>query len=131
VNWRSAPESNRPTVRYYERRGLLKAAYRSGNGYHYYDRDALERLHFTRRAKELGFTLAEIGEFLELRHHPGNSGSAEIRKFTEAKIGNIQKRIRDLRQMEETLRELVTLCDRKMPSGECPILRALEIEERK
>jgi MerR family mercuric resistance operon transcriptional regulator len=55
------------TVRYYERRKLLPEPPRSESGYRSYPPDALRRLRFIRRAKEVGFTLGEIRELLELR----------------------------------------------------------------
>ncbi|HKA04646.1 MAG TPA: MerR family transcriptional regulator, partial [Acidimicrobiales bacterium] len=55
------------TIRYYERRGLLPAPGRTGAGYRQYSGDDLWRLGFIRRAKDLGFTLAEITELLGRR----------------------------------------------------------------
>ena len=55
------------TVRFYERRGLLPAPPRTASGYRQYDDDALDRLRFILRAKELGFTLAEIDGLMPAR----------------------------------------------------------------
>jgi MerR family mercuric resistance operon transcriptional regulator len=49
------------TVRYYERRGLLKKTARLASGYRYYSTDAIQRIRFIKRSQELGYTLAEIG----------------------------------------------------------------------
>ena len=54
------------TVRYYERVGVLPAAVRSANGYRSYDERTVERLGFIGRAKQLGCTLEEVGEILNL-----------------------------------------------------------------
>ena len=54
------------TVRYYERQGLLPAPERTQSGYRSYAADDVARLRFIRRAKTLGFTLAEIRELLAL-----------------------------------------------------------------
>ena len=59
----SAAGINVETVRYYERRGLLAQPER-GDGYREYSQDDVERLAFVRRAKALGFTLAEIRSLL-------------------------------------------------------------------
>lgn len=55
------------TVRFYEREGLIPEPPRSASGYRLYDVDAVRRLRFIRSAKDLGFTLAETKELLELR----------------------------------------------------------------
>ncbi|MDX1541850.1 MAG: MerR family transcriptional regulator, partial [Geminicoccaceae bacterium] len=55
------------TLRFYERRGLIQDPPRSGAGYREYPPDTVHRVRFIRRAQELGFTLAEIVELLELR----------------------------------------------------------------
>jgi DNA-binding transcriptional MerR regulator len=55
------------TLRFYERQGLLEAPARKESGYRQYTADVVARLGFIKRAKELGFTLMEIGELLALR----------------------------------------------------------------
>src|SRR4051794_2153554 len=56
---------NVETVRYYERRGLLEQPEKPGDGYRRYGTEDLRRLQFVRRAKDLGFTLAEIADLLD------------------------------------------------------------------
>lgn len=55
-----------PTIRFYEREGLLRKPLRSASGYRCYERRDLEQVSFIRRSQELGFTLAEIKELNEL-----------------------------------------------------------------
>jgi len=55
---------NLETVRYYERRGLLPKPPRTSSGYRLFPMDAAQRLRFIKRAKDLGFSLAEIQELL-------------------------------------------------------------------
>ncbi|MEO7474382.1 MAG: MerR family transcriptional regulator, partial [Gemmatimonadales bacterium] len=55
---------NVQTLRFYERRGLLPQPVRLASGYRNYDRAAVRRVRFIKRAQELGFTLAEINELL-------------------------------------------------------------------
>ena len=57
---------NIETVRYYEKIGLMPAPARSEGGHRLYGRGHLLRLNFVRRARELGFTLNEIRDLLEL-----------------------------------------------------------------
>ena len=54
------------TIRFYEREGLLQEPERRPSGYRQYDESTIKRLEYISRAKELGFTLAEIRELLEL-----------------------------------------------------------------
>ena len=120
---------NLETVRYYERRGLLPKPPRStSSGYRQFPEDAARRLRFIRRTQELGFSLAEIGELLSLRVSR-NSTSAAIRTRTEAKIADIDSKIRSLESMRKTLQKLTRTCDGCAPMAECPILDSLDREE--
>jgi MerR family mercuric resistance operon transcriptional regulator len=76
------------TVRFYERQGLLDQPPRRASGYRQYPRDVVRRIQFIKRAKELGFSLKEIGELLSLRVDPQLSCS-EVKARAEAKIGGI------------------------------------------
>jgi MerR family copper efflux transcriptional regulator len=96
---------NLETVRYYERQGLLPKPPRSASGYHLFPAEAARRIRFIRRAQELGFSLREIRELLSLRVSP-TTKSAEIREKAEAKIGNIQAKIRSLESMKKSLLKL-------------------------
>lgn len=59
------------TIRYYERRGLVKPFSRRSSGYRDYNSDAVRRVRFIRHAQALGFTLEEIAGLLRLRITPG------------------------------------------------------------
>lgn len=116
---------NVQTVRYYERRGLLHDPRRRGDGYREYSEATLDRLRFIRRAQELGFTLGEIGELLELRLDPGTK-AADVKTRAEAKITEIEEKVRDLQQIRHALVHLAGRCHgRKGPVGECPLLDEL------
>ena len=52
------------TVRYYERNQLLDPAGRLASGYRRYGDSELRRLRFIRRAKALGFSLADVRALL-------------------------------------------------------------------
>ena len=73
------------TIRYYEREGLLPEPERRPSGYRQYDGSTVERLEYIRRAKDLGFTLKEIGELLDLRVDR-TRGCADVRALARAKI---------------------------------------------
>ena len=115
---------NLETVRFYERRGLLPRPPRSPSGYRLFPAEAARRLRFIRRAQELGFSLKEIGELLSLRASRRTT-SAAIRARAEAKIADIEGKMRTLASMKTTLRKLTNVCDGCAPLAECPILDSL------
>lgn len=118
---------NLETVRFYEREGLLPKAPRSVSGYRLFPSDAKRRLRFIRRAQELGFSLKEIRELLALRLSPRTT-STEIRERTEAKIADIEGKIKSLDSMRRSLRKLAKSCAGCAPLSECPILESLDRE---
>lgn len=115
---------NLETVRYYERRGLLAKPPRSASGYRLFPLEAAGRLRFIRRAQELGFSLGEIRELLSLRVSQ-TAKSADVRRRAEAKIADIDARIKSLDSMKRTLRKLTNACEGCGPVAECPILESL------
>ncbi len=119
---------NLETVRYYERRGLLAKPPRSASGYRLFPKDSARRLRFIRRAQELGFSLKEIRELLSLRVSRTTT-SRDIRAPAEAKIADIDAKIRSLESMKGTLRKLTTVCDGCAPLADCPILESLDSED--
>ncbi len=119
---------NLETVRYYEREGLLPKPPRSASGYRLFPPEAVRRLRFIKRGQELGFSLREIRELLSLRVSPRTS-SAEIRKRAEVKIADIQRKIKTLESMEQTLRKLTKSCTGCGLITDCPILESMDKEE--
>ena len=120
---------NLETVRYYERRGLLPKPPRSGSGYRLFPMEAKRRLRFIRRAQELGFSLGEIRELLSLRVAP-TAKSADVRTRAQAKITDIEAKIRSLQSMKKALRELTQTCSGCGPVRDCPILENLDAQDR-
>ena len=114
------------TVRFYEKQGLLHEPQRSAANYRLYPEAAVGRLRFIKRAKELGFSLREIRELLQLHDNP-HATKGEVRQKTEAKIADIRVKIADLTRMLKALETLVHACDGHGPVVECPILKALEL----
>jgi DNA-binding transcriptional MerR regulator len=116
------------TVRYYERRGLLMPLERSSSGYRLYDKGAVKRLLFICRAKDLGFTLAEIKDLLELKADDINDCGVAKAK-AEAKLKDIEEKIASLESVREVLKDIIDKPGELSASGECPILKAID-EER-
>jgi len=116
---------NVQTLRYYERRGILEAPKRSASGYREYSPDTVRLIRFIKRAQDLGFTLSEIEELLDLREHRPRKREA-VRDLAAAKIRDIEEKVRDLESMKRALNVLVDSCACKGGAAECPILEALE-----
>jgi Hg(II)-responsive transcriptional regulator len=113
------------TVQFYERQGLLEEPERRESGYRQYTEEVVFRLRFIRRAKELGFTLKEVRELIALRRDP-SATRADIRQQANAKIADIEAKIRDLQRMKEALLKLTASCRGQGPASGCPILEALD-----
>lgn len=117
-----------PTVRYYERRGLIEAPQRTKAGYRQYSSKTAERLRFIKRAQGLGFTLDEIRELLELRVEDSAS-CLVVETRARDKIAQVREKIRDLRRMETVLEQLADSCRTREPTAECPMLETLIQED--
>ena len=118
------------TIRFYERQGLIEEPSRRPSGYRDYTADVVISLRFIKRAKELGFSLKEIAELLRLESNAGAT-PADIRNHAEAKLEDLEDRIRALQRMRRSLRKLVDSCPRHGPLSDCSILRALAPDEKR
>jgi len=114
------------TIRFYERQGLLTAPMRKESGYRLYSELVLGRIRFIRRAKELGFSLREIKELLQVRRN-SSAPCEDVCEKAQAKIANIEK-IAIFTKMREALSGLVAACQVRTSLGDCPILEFLEKE---
>ena len=121
---------NVQTLRYYERRGLLEEPERTPSGQRRYPEDAVRRVRFIKRAQELGFSLAEIEDLLRLRDDTSAS-CGDVLEATEAKIEDIERKVRDLRRMKRALVLLASTCTKTGSTRQCPILEALDDTKRK
>ena len=113
------------TIRFYEREGLIDEPRRRASGYRQFAPAVVDRIRFIRHAKELGFTLREIKELLELRVEPDRK-CGDVLELAEAKIADIDERIRKLRKIRRALAALTRDCQRGRPTDQCPILTALD-----
>lgn len=113
------------TVRFYEREGLIEQPTRPASGYRQYDDEAVARIRFIRRAKELGFSLKEVKELLALRLDP-HSTCGDVRERAEEKLADIHDKIAALARMRAALERLTAACSGEGSVSECPILEAME-----
>ena len=115
------------TVRYYEGRGLLPEARRTVSGYRVYTGEDLMRLRFIVHAKDLGFTLQEIGRLLSIRSDGRDCES--VKALARSKAAEIESRIRKMARMRRVLLDLAARCSERGGIDPCPILKSLEEEE--
>ncbi|MBX3728594.1 MAG: MerR family transcriptional regulator [Candidatus Sumerlaeia bacterium] len=117
------------TIRYYEREGLIPPPMRQRAvhhaGYRLYAADAVRRLRFILRAKELGFTLREIGALLALRTDQVVSRS-EMRQKARLHLEDVEAKLRDLQGIRRSLLHLIGACEHGDQSSPCPILEFLD-----
>lgn len=119
---------NPETLRYYEREALIPEPPRSSAGYRLYDDSYVDRIRFIGRAQELGFTLKEIKELLELRGGP-EATCADVKGQAEAKLEEMDAKIHDLQRIRDALAVLAKTCaGGTAPTTACPILDAMESE---
>lgn len=116
------------TIRFYEREGLIGTPQRRPSGYRQYPPDIVRRIRFIQRAKELGFSLREVGELLSLRVTRGRT-CEDIRRRALSKVEDIDAKIATLRGMRGALVQLSETCIGLGPVSACPILDALDTED--
>lgn len=111
-------------VRYYERIGLLPTPDRTTSGYRQYDEPDIRRLGFIGRAKELGFTLSEVQELLDLQVRHGTTAD-DVRQQALEKLESLQSKIRDLRSLAAALQRVISTCDAHGSPETCALMHAL------
>jgi MerR family transcriptional regulator, copper efflux regulator len=95
------------TIRYYDELGLLKTFGRTVGGYRLFSSDVFVRLKFIKRAQNLGLSLLEIKEFLEV-HDQGNLPCDHIRVKLEEKLSEIEHQIQQLQILKQELQGLLS-----------------------
>jgi len=117
---------NIQTIRYYERRGILKPASRRESGFRLYNKDAIQTILFIKHAQELGFKLDDIKELLGFRIST-ESRCKRVRKKANEKLEDVKGKIKMLKQIEFTLKKLVKDCENNVTSDSCPIIENIEV----
>jgi Hg(II)-responsive transcriptional regulator len=112
------------TIRFYERKGLVRRPPRPGAGFRVYPEDAVGRIRFIRQAQALGFTLQEIGGLLALRVTPG-SDCAAVRTRAVSKLAIVEARLAELERIRGALGKLIAACPGRGAVTTCTILEAL------
>lgn len=110
-------------VRHYESLGLLAKVARTEAGYRQYTMAEVHTLRFIRRGRELGFSMAEIGELLNLWQNRRRA-SGDVKRIAQAHVADLDRRIAEMTGMKRTLEALVHCCQGN-DRPDCPILDEL------
>lgn len=110
-------------IRHYEEIGLIPKARRTYSGYRTYSTSEIHVLRFIRQARDLGFSMAQIGDLLKLWHDRRRS-SAQVKRIALEHIRELDEKIGEMNAMKATLEHLVHHChgDHR---PDCPILDEL------
>ncbi|PLR82167.1 Hg(II)-responsive transcriptional regulator [Bacillus canaveralius] len=115
---------NKETIRYYERIGLIPEPERTDSGYRMYSERIFDRLNFIKRLQELGFTLNEIDKLLGVVDRD-EAKCRDMYDFTVSKIEDIQRKIQDLKRIEQMLINLKERCPENKDIYACPIIETV------
>jgi DNA-binding transcriptional MerR regulator len=112
------------TIRFYERERLLRSAVRSSGGFRLFSKSDVDDLAFIGNAQELGFSLQEIRELINLKRslHPD---CRQVEQLLEQKIAAVRGKIAALRKLERDLRRAMANCESNLRHGrttQCPVL---------
>ncbi|WP_119082035.1 MerR family transcriptional regulator [Altererythrobacter sp. B11] len=111
------------TIRWYEKAGLLEEPDRSASNYREYDKASLNRLTFIKRGRDLGFSLDQVSQLMNLTRNPGEN-CATVDAIAVQHLAAIDRKIADLTALRRELTDLVESCAGGS-IGDCDILRAL------
>ncbi|WP_283192589.1 Cu(I)-responsive transcriptional regulator [Rhizobium sp. AN80A] len=114
------------TIRYYEDIGLIRPD-RNGNGYRDYAVADVHKLRFLQKSRGLGFSVEECRQLLAL-YEDKSRASADVKELTQAKLTEIDRKIRELSELRHTLEHLVHACHGN-DRPDCPILEELSDEQ--
>ena len=120
---------NVETLRYYENIKLMPKPKRIESKYRIYDNFDVQRLLFIKRGKELGFTLKEIKELLELKIE-SSSTCGDIKQLSEKKLQDVESKITNLKKIKVVLDKLINQCiHEEVSTDKCPILEVINDKE--
>lgn len=111
------------TIRYYEREGILPAADRTDSNYRDYSDDHLATLTFVRRARELGFGMAQVRQLLALSDHD-DKPCKNVDRLVQEQLGEVDRKIADLTSLREELGQMLRSCHGER-IGDCRIVESL------
>ena len=110
-------------IRYYEQSGLITAPPRTMAGYRVYQDADIHALRFIRRARDLGFTVEQIAELMELWRDRSRA-SADVKRIALAHVEVLEAKRREIEEMAKALKHLARNCHGD-GRPDCPIIEEL------
>lgn len=101
---------NIETIRYFERVGVLATPPRTSGGRRVYGADHVRALGFIRRARELGFTPAEVRAIVSLGG-PSQASCSQVREIAAHHLERVRAKMVDLAQLESLLASTIEQCE--------------------
>lgn len=111
---------NVETVRFYERRGLLRQPRKPASGWRAYEESAVWVIHYIKAGRRLGFTLSELKKLLANTRAKA-AFCASVQNAYQDKLRQLDKKIQQLRAMRLELKNAHAACVKRSAMGECPI----------
>ena len=114
---------NVETIRFYQRKVLLREPERPYGSIRRYTDADLGRVRFIKASQRLGFSLEEVGELLKLED---GTHCEEARDLAAHKLQNVRQKLADLRRIETALDQLVARCGSTRGAVKCPLIASLQ-----
>lgn len=105
------------TIRFYERKGLIKKP-SAKTGFRQYPTEEVQRIRFIKRAQELGFTLKEVQELLNLNTNP-KATCGDVQVLSELKLKEVEAKIKDLEKIKTALKKIDRACAKSKEAVAC------------
>ena len=122
---------SRDALRFYEKHGLIAPNTRTESGYRLYSKSDVVRISFILSAKEVGFTLNEIHQLLELEVTKDVKSCQDVKQFVDNKIQVVNQRLNEMKKIKQSLKTLSNACcGGNEPATHCTILGALSVQNR-
>ncbi len=112
-----------PTIRYYEKEGLLDRPVRTEGNQRRYRGSDLERLGFIKHCRDLGLPMPAIRDLIELSRHP-DQPCETANRIAEAQLLSVRQRIAHLKKLEAELARIASSCKGGHTVTECSVLKA-------
>jgi MerR family transcriptional regulator, mercuric resistance operon regulatory protein len=122
-------------IRFYEKRQLLPKADRTAGRFRLYTEGTVERLHFIQQMQELGFSLNEVGELIQLRDRKVEACES-VRQLLKTKLVNVRAKLHELKRLERELEDDFRKCSRELnhrrrhAAEPCPVLQDVTAVKR-
>lgn len=115
------------SIRFYEKKHLIKPALKAANGYRYYDEKNLQTLIFIKNCRSLGIAIEAIKQLLDLFQQQQES-CQQVDSLIDHHLHTIERKIQQLQLFQQQLLALRNRCDSKHTIQHCQILKGLQID---